>query len=244
MGLLDPVSLNHTGTSDQKLKTASAAMESLVLKQVIKSSGAFQGSEVAGSAMVADLFADTLADAVAKSGGMGLADSLHQELAPKTSPQGASPGTANLASLPPATGGLASSAIGHRTSGFGVRLDPWTGEPKDHHGVDLAAPEGTTIRSALPGVVVQAGPRGGYGNAVEVDNGNGVHTLYAHASSVDVKVGQEVPAGTTLAEVGQTGRATGPHLHFEVRVQGRAVDPDRALKTYGRRAEEILGGNH
>jgi murein DD-endopeptidase MepM/ murein hydrolase activator NlpD len=92
----------------------------------------------------------------------------------------------------------------------------------------------------MNGVVRSAGPRGGYGNAVEVDHGGGVTTLYAHAQSLSVKPGDVVSAGESLGEVGQTGRTTGPHLHFEVRAQGKAIDPKKALNAYGIRAEATL----
>jgi murein DD-endopeptidase MepM/ murein hydrolase activator NlpD len=123
------------------------------------------------------------------------------------------------------------------SSGFGVRNDPFTGELRQHDGVDVPAPEGTPIPSAWDGTVVSAGERGGYGNAVEVDHGNGVHTLYAHASTLSVQPGDIVKAGDKLGEVGSTGRSTGPHLHLELRENGRATDPSRALKAYRERAE-------
>jgi murein DD-endopeptidase MepM/ murein hydrolase activator NlpD len=106
--------------------------------------------------------------------------------------------------------------------------------------VDLRAAEGTPIRVTGNGVVRAAGPRGGYGNAVEIDHGGGVSTLYAHASSLSVKPGDVVTAGESLGEVGQTGKTTGPHLHFEVRAQGKAIDPKKALNAYGVRAEATL----
>jgi murein DD-endopeptidase MepM/ murein hydrolase activator NlpD len=90
-------------------------------------------------------------------------------------------------------------------------------------------------------VVVAAGPRSGYGLAVEVDHGHGITTVYAHASEVLVQPGQRVERGDVIARVGETGRATGPHLHFELRTLGRPVDPRRALSAYHRRADEHLG---
>jgi murein DD-endopeptidase MepM/ murein hydrolase activator NlpD len=90
----------------------------------------------------------------------------------------------------------------------------------------------------MAGVVRSAGPRGGYGNAVEIDHGNGVTTLYGHASELLVQPGQLVHAGEEIARVGSTGRSTGAHLHFEVRVGGRAVDPSKVLKAYASRAED------
>lgn len=135
------------------------------------------------------------------------------------------------------------------TSAFGHRADPIDGKDKFHAGVDLRAAAGDPIRVAGEGVVRRAGPRGGYGNAVEIDHGGGVTTLYAHASEVLVKTGEKVTAQQEIARVGQTGRATGPHLHFEVRLDDRQVDPTRyagvahrALNAYQQRAEDTVKG--
>ena len=126
------------------------------------------------------------------------------------------------------------------TSGFGQRIHPIDGTLGFHNGVDLRAPEGAPILAAMNGVVRSAGPRGGYGNAVEIDHGGGVSTIYAHASALSVKPGDLVTAGESLGEVGQTGKTTGPHLHFEVREQGKAIDPKKALNAYGIRAEATI----
>lgn len=113
-------------------------------------------------------------------------------------------------------------------SGFGPRGDRF------HEGVDLLAPAGTDVIAAAPGRVAWAGPRaGGWGKLVTLANGHGVRTMYAHLSAVEVKVGEWVAGGTVLGRVGATGDATGPHLHFEVRVGGAAVDPLRALVPLG-----------
>jgi murein DD-endopeptidase MepM/ murein hydrolase activator NlpD len=136
---------------------------------------------------------------------------------------------------------LALPVPGKVTSGFGARHDPITGEDSQHSGLDVGAPEGTPIRVPAGGVVLSAGPKGGYGNAVEVDHGNGLVTLYGHAAELLVSKGEFVQPGQEIATVGSSGRSTGPHLHFEVRVGGRAVDPSRALKKYGLRAEGSHG---
>jgi murein DD-endopeptidase MepM/ murein hydrolase activator NlpD len=108
--------------------------------------------------------------------------------------------------------------------GFGPR------DGRFHAGVDLLAPAGTDVIAAAPGRVAWAGPRaGGWGNLVTLAHGRGVRTMYAHLSSVEVKIGQWVAGGTVLGRVGATGDATGPHLHFEVRVGSAAIDPLRAL---------------
>jgi murein DD-endopeptidase MepM/ murein hydrolase activator NlpD len=115
------------------------------------------------------------------------------------------------------------------SSRFGWRKDPITGENAFHHGIDLAAKQGTVVRAAMPGHVLFAGYRGTYGNAIELDHGQGVTTFYAHNQENLVEPGDTVQAGTPIAQVGSTGRSTGPHLHFELRKDGQAVDPLRFL---------------
>jgi len=116
------------------------------------------------------------------------------------------------------------------SSAFGWRRNPVTGRYAMHDGIDLAAPKGTPVKAASGGIVVKAGRERGYGNVVEIDHGNGLSTLYAHASRIKVKVGQLVGKGQTIALVGATGRATGPHLHFEVRMAGHPLDPTLFLR--------------
>lgn len=111
------------------------------------------------------------------------------------------------------------------TSGFGYRVHPIYGDARLHTGVDLGASSGTPIRAAGDGVVVSAGSLGGYGIATIVDHGAGIATLYAHQSSIGVSGGQRVTAGQTIGRVGCTGACTGPHLHFEVRLNGDPVNP-------------------
>jgi murein DD-endopeptidase MepM/ murein hydrolase activator NlpD len=116
---------------------------------------------------------------------------------------------------------------GYMSSGFGRRVDPFTGGEEFHEGIDFAAPEGTHIRAVAAGIVTWAGPRGGYGNMVQVDHGNGYATRYGHAYKVLVHVGETVNRGDALALVGDTGRSTGPHVHFEVLKNGHEVNPAR-----------------
>lgn len=111
------------------------------------------------------------------------------------------------------------------SSGFGMRVHPILGDARMHTGVDFAVGTGYPIKAAGPGIVVWAGPRGGYGNAVIIDHRNGLATLYGHQSRVNVAVGDKVSTGQVIGFVGQTGLATGPHLHFEVRELGDPVDP-------------------
>ncbi|MDP1735297.1 MAG: M23 family metallopeptidase [Sulfuritalea sp.] len=115
-------------------------------------------------------------------------------------------------------------------STYGWRVDPFTGERAMHEGVDFVAISGTGIRAAAAGVVISAERHPQYGNMVEVDHGKDLTTRYAHASKILVKAGQMVKRGQKIAEVGSTGRSTGPHLHFEVRIRGLAQNPDRFLR--------------
>jgi murein DD-endopeptidase MepM/ murein hydrolase activator NlpD len=123
------------------------------------------------------------------------------------------------------------------TSSFGTRHDPLEGDSRMHAGVDLRAATGTVAHAAQAGTVVRAESAGGYGNLVVVDHGNGVETRYGHLSHIDVQPGDHVEAGAAVGEVGATGRATGPHLHFEVRRDGRAIDPQTALKFFRDRSK-------
>ena len=111
------------------------------------------------------------------------------------------------------------------TSEFGYRRDPFTGETRGHTGMDLAVPTGTPIRAALPGTVTVSRYDSGYGYYVMIDHGNGLSTLYAHNSRLVARVGDTVSTGDIVSVSGSTGRSTGPHLHFEVRVNGERTDP-------------------
>jgi murein DD-endopeptidase MepM/ murein hydrolase activator NlpD len=116
---------------------------------------------------------------------------------------------------------------GYISSGFGERVDPFTGGEEFHEGIDFAAPEGTPIHAVAAGIVTMAGPHGGYGNMVQIDHGNGYSTRYGHAEKVLVHVGETVQRGDVIALLGSTGRSTGPHVHFEVLKNGHEVNPAR-----------------
>jgi murein DD-endopeptidase MepM/ murein hydrolase activator NlpD len=111
------------------------------------------------------------------------------------------------------------------TSSYGVRRDPFTGAAAMHSGLDFRGPIGAPIYAAAKGRVSFVGQRSGYGNVIEISHGNGLVTRYAHMSAFHSRVGQEVAPGDVIGAIGSTGRSTGPHLHFEVRVNGRAVNP-------------------
>ena len=122
---------------------------------------------------------------------------------------------------------------GYITSGFGKRNDPFRGGLAHHLGIDFDANPGDPVAAAAGGVVSVSGVKSGYGNVVEVDHGNGYRTLYGHNSRLLVRAGDIVRAGQTLARAGSTGRSTGPHVHFEVHVNGRPVNPRRFLDKVG-----------
>ncbi len=135
---------------------------------------------------------------------------------------------------------LANPAPGHSvTSPFGVRTDPILGTAALHSGMDFRAPVGMAAKVTAAGVVTKAGWNGGYGRMVEVDHGNGFATRYGHLSEIDVAVGQKLVAGDTIGKTGSSGRSTGPHLHYEVRHNGEAIDPLRFL-TVGKKVEQYL----
>jgi murein DD-endopeptidase MepM/ murein hydrolase activator NlpD len=114
----------------------------------------------------------------------------------------------------------------HRlTSGYGYRRDPKNGRQRMHSGIDLAAPKGTPIYATADGVVSSAGAERGYGNTVRIRHEFGFETVYAHKSRIRVQPGQRVSRGDHIGDMGATGRATGVHLHYEVRLNGRPVNP-------------------
>jgi murein DD-endopeptidase MepM/ murein hydrolase activator NlpD len=138
----------------------------------------------------------------------------------------------------------------HITSAFGWRPDPFTGESTFHKGVDVRAAYGQPVPVVADGRVVSAGPAGGYGLMVVVEHGSGIQTRYAHLSELDVHAGDRVSEGQDVGRVGQTGRSTGPHLHFEILADGRPVDPMQAaarfrilaeLKPMGSDADSPIG---
>ena len=116
------------------------------------------------------------------------------------------------------------------TSGFGVRSDPFLGRPAMHTGLDFRAATGDPVRATANGKVASSGWMGGYGRMVEVDHGNGLSTRYGHLSEIHVKVGDIIKIGQVIGAVGSTGRSTGPHLHYETRIDGDAVDPQKFLR--------------
>jgi murein DD-endopeptidase MepM/ murein hydrolase activator NlpD len=118
------------------------------------------------------------------------------------------------------------------TSGYGVRSDPFQGRAAMHAGIDLSGPLGTPIYATADGVVTTSGwNNGGYGNLIKIDHGRGIETRYGHLSAISVRAGQRIKRGDLIGRMGSTGRSTGSHLHYEVRIDGRAVNPIPFMKS-------------
>jgi len=120
------------------------------------------------------------------------------------------------------------------SSTFGVRMDPFLHIPAMHTGIDFRGDSGEAIHATAAGTVTNAGWSGGYGKMVEIDHGNGLATRYGHLSEIDVSVGDEIRIGQVVGRMGSTGRSTGPHLHYETRIDGEAVDPQKFLNAGAR----------
>ena len=134
------------------------------------------------------------------------------------------------------------ASVENITSGFGYRRDPFNGHGAMHAGIDFKGAIGSPIFAAAEGRVTFAGWKAGYGQAIEITHGNGMLTRYAHLSRIGVKVGQQVEAGATIGGLGNTGRSTGPHLHFEVRINDRAVNPRPFLEAAPDVLKEVRSG--
>ncbi|MGD9905855.1 MAG: peptidoglycan DD-metalloendopeptidase family protein [Vicinamibacterales bacterium] len=187
-----------------------------------------------GGATLADTMRGEFAMALSRGGGFGLGEILADafarqqgvatvdDTAPSTMAVPGIPATVAPPAPPVAAAAIEPAAV---SSPFGWREDPFTGQTRFHHGTDLRLAYGSPVAALAAGTVSFAGDRGGYGTTVVVDHGDGRETLFAHLSSLDVAVGDRVAAGQVIARSGRSGRATGPHLHVEVREGGRPVDP-------------------
>ena len=232
-----------------EIESAARQFEAMLLQIVIKEmrktvpEGMFASS---GTEVFQDLFDQELSNHMLGEGaGLGLVGSLTGEEVQPQSSRRTPLGIQNYASQKP----IAEVAVsdhdhdhdhvhahyhqqpnqipvkGRLSSSFGTRTDPITGATRAHNGMDIAAPEGTDIRAVRDGVVRHAGVSPSYGNFIIVDHGDGLETRYAHCSKLMVETGDKVRAGERIAAVGSTGRSTGPHLHLEVRQDGKPLDP-------------------
>ena len=134
--------------------------------------------------------------------------------------------------------------VGYNSSGFGIRFDPFTGRRTAHEGIDFSAQSGTPIVAAAGGVVISAEYHHEYGNMIDIDHGNDIITRYAHASRLHANVGDIIKRGQHIADIGSTGRSTGPHLHFEVRVKGVPQNPHKFLSAGSDQAKLLALAGH
>jgi len=228
----------------EAIRQVAKQFESMFMHQVFKTMRAtVPEGELTKSGFGGKVFTDMLdqqyADKASASGQLGIADAIVRQMTgvdkdPRLMPR--RPTKVNQAAAAtayagtPAASGWARPVQGGRISShFGMRKLGHEDHARHHKGLDIAASTGTPIQAARAGTVTFAGQRGGYGNTVVVDHGGSEQTLYAHAHTLDVKEGDRVSKGQKIATVGSTGNSTGPHLHFEIRRGGKAVDPATAL---------------
>ncbi|MBP9204770.1 MAG: peptidoglycan DD-metalloendopeptidase family protein [Kofleriaceae bacterium] len=224
--------------------TAAGHLEGFFLRQLLREARASGGDALLSGGFAGDTFRnmldDSLTESMSRAGGVGLAQTFIAQLDPSAEVVGPAPAPATAvlhrgerpAPAPVPAGFIGSEngrltvpAVGRLSSVFGTRHDPLTGDVSRHLGQDIAAPTGAPVVAAAAGTVVRAEAAGTYGNLIVVDHGDGMTTRYAHLSEISVEVGAKVEAGVAIGKVGSTGRSTGPHLHFEVRQDGTAVDP-------------------
>ncbi len=240
---LDSMQPNLTAraSSEPDAKDAGKQLEAFFVRRMLSEMRKTVGEGMLSGGYAGKMFQDMLDEAMAadvsRSGGLGIAEMMSAELDPTAADATKAPPSAESTRALGAVRGHArayqsgGSNLRHApvaarvSSEFGKRIHPVTGAKSFHEGIDLAAAKGTKVAVSGPGVVVRAGKAGSYGNIVVVDHGGGLETRYAHLDSMSVKVGQQVAAGEIVGRVGQTGRVTGPHLHFEVRRAGKAIDP-------------------
>lgn len=223
--------LREHDTNRGDVDRAAQGMEAMLFRQILRevhsSSSLFgQGSS---AETLGEMFDSALADQLASGRGLGIGALVTAELEGRVETATARSSRHGLLTYQ-ATSKSQRDAPLRITSAYGARVDPLNGEARQHHGVDIGAPVGREVLAAGPGRVVRAGEHGDYGNIVVLDHGSGIETRYAHLDTVGVTEGQQILGGTTLGSVGQTGRTTGPHLHFELRRQGIPEDPARLLQ--------------
>ena len=223
----------QTGTADKRVELAklAAEFESLLLANMLRDMRAAgrwseeDSSDTLGAGAFNQTFDTELARSLSQAGGFGLSSFLMQAFDKYS---GASSGADSIAAAAqPTDARPAATRPTQVTSAFGWRKDPLTGAMSFHRGVDLKAGEGDPVAATGAGRVVFSGPNGGYGTSVVIEHSNGVKTRYAHLSEALVVAGDQVQEDQTIGKAGHTGRATGPHVHYEVLAGGQAIDPLR-----------------
>ena len=222
---------NLSEEKDNKLKEACKQFESIFTYEMLKSMrNSIQKCDLFSGGQAEEIYQSMLDQELSKSmsgrGSNSIADILYQQLKNIGQTDGNS-GTENANN----TGLPIRPVDGRISSSFGWREDPFTGENKFHQGIDLATEEGTDVKAVMAGRVQMTDDQKGYGKVVVLDHGQGFTTLYAHNNDITVKAGDWVTKGSTIAKSGSTGRSTGPHLHFEVKKDGKNLNPEDFLKT-------------
>ena len=202
----------------EKLKKAAMDFEALFINRMLKQmrKGVHENALFGNShaeKMYRSMLDTEYSKEMSKSGGFGLAETLLNQFGVDIKRSSVE--------------NMARPCDGSISSKFGIRKHPIHGEMRQHNGIDIAVPEGTTVRSASRGKVVFSGEKPGYGNVVTVKHLGGFESTYAHNSELLVKKGDIVKHGQVIAKSGNTGTSTGPHLHFELRKEGKPVDPMR-----------------
>jgi murein DD-endopeptidase MepM/ murein hydrolase activator NlpD len=238
---------------EQVAREFEAMLLAQMLQQLRDTLAASEEDEEDGLGLGRQTMAETidveLARQLSNAGGIGLADELKRSLMRHATPGTAAPVASGTpaaaesgsepvviptpASRPGNTQSLVMPLSVQQSSAFGWRADPFHGARRFHAGIDLKAAYGSEVPAAGAGKVAFAGGQGGYGLTVLVDHPNGTQTRYAHLSSISVAAGEQIAQGTLVGRVGNSGRSTGPHLHFEVLVGGRPVDPQHAVARLG-----------
>lgn len=237
----------RTETDGAQVRALAEQFESMLLAQMLKEMKQAMSPDAEdqglGGQMIGDTIGTELAQALGQTHSLGLSalmqkvfesrvaasDAAHAghthstETVERSPHAAAAPAAITDASVAPKAAGYSSAAV--VTSQFGWRTDPLNGAHKFHAGQDLRAAYGQDVRAATDGVVTFAGEKPGYGLIVVVSHGSGLETRYAHLSAAEVAQGDRIHGGDLIARSGQSGRVTGPHLHFEVRQDGRPVDP-------------------
>lgn len=232
---LESAGAGASGPDLTAVRALAEQFESLLLAQMLRemreSLDSESDGEDLGGSMLTEAFTSELGLALSRSGGVGLSDFLVQSVTRRAAGGEAAFPVTGLEAVE-APGLVPTEMASPRAAGplvssdFGWRSDPIHGQARFHAGQDIRSAYGEEVRAAAGGVVTFAGERGGYGLMVVVDHGGGTETRYAHLSTADVRAGMTIEAGQAIARSGNSGRATGPHLHFEVRQNGQPVDPE------------------
>jgi murein DD-endopeptidase MepM/ murein hydrolase activator NlpD len=237
-GIQQPLTGNIEALRGRKdpeaVKAVAKEMESLFVYEMLKVMREASGTSSSGSLgsdTYTSMFDMELSKVMAERG-LGLADTLVKGISANAGQKGQAPAPPSqqeqgqkqppMAVIQEVLPDVSKPRV---SSGYGMRHDPFSGELKFHHGLDIPAPEGTDVHPVRPGTVLFSGQQTGYGNVVIIDHGNGFTSKYAHNQENLVKEGEKVDSATVIAKVGSTGKSTGPHIHFEVAYGGRNVDP-------------------